>query len=296
MKYFHGTKKRKSYFEGWYLKHRRGEQAISLIPAFHVDKDGVRQASIQVVTAEHTWTVYYPAKECYADKRRFYVKIGTSIFSAKGCRIAIETPDVSVWGKVKYGRLHSLASDIMGPFCYLPGMQCRHGVLSMGHALRGKIKVNGHTMHLDGGTGYIETDRGTSFPKRYMWVQCEEKEEEPFSIMVSVADIPVAAGSFTGCICAICYGAKEYRLATYRNVRIRRWEEDGIFLTQGKYQLLIELNSGSGQPLQAPRTGSMDRVIEEQLLSNARFRFWENQKLVFDITSKHVSVEQEKKL
>ena len=35
-----------------------------------------------------------------------------------------------------------------------------------------------------------------------------------------IIDIPFCGGSFQGCICAIVYGGREYRLATYRGVRI----------------------------------------------------------------------------
>jgi len=40
MNNFHGETKRRSYFEGWYLKHQNAERTVAVIPAFHLDKKG----------------------------------------------------------------------------------------------------------------------------------------------------------------------------------------------------------------------------------------------------------------
>ena len=64
----------------------------------------------------------------------------------------------------------------MGPFRFLPGMECSHGVISMGHALEGTLTLNGAVLDFAGGTGYVETDRGRSFPSAYLWTQCAWRE------------------------------------------------------------------------------------------------------------------------
>ena len=49
--YYHGATRRRSYFEGWYLKHQtQSGRALSLIPALHIDAEGRRTASLQVIT------------------------------------------------------------------------------------------------------------------------------------------------------------------------------------------------------------------------------------------------------
>ena len=55
----------------------------------------------------------------------------------------------------------------MGPFRFIAGMECSHGVISMMHSLEGTIEINGEIVDFSGGTGYIETDRGRSFPSAY---------------------------------------------------------------------------------------------------------------------------------
>ena len=78
----------------------------------------------------------------------------------------------------------------MGPFAYFPFMECFHGVLSMKHRVSGSIVVNSKELIFNNGIGYIEKDWGRSFPKRYLWLQCNDFSTEETSIMVSIADIP----------------------------------------------------------------------------------------------------------
>ena len=50
---FQGTKRKNNYFEGWYLKHQKGDQMFSVIPAYHIDREGNAFSSLQVITKEH---------------------------------------------------------------------------------------------------------------------------------------------------------------------------------------------------------------------------------------------------
>ena len=93
----------------------------------------------------------------------------------------------------------------------------------------------------------METDRGRSFPSAYLWTQCAWREARCSSLMLSIADIPLAGVSFTGCICAVLYNGREYRLATYRGARVERWSADGAQIRQGIYRLEAE-RAWKGKP------------------------------------------------
>ena len=69
---------------------------------------------------------------------------------------------------------------------FLPGMECSHGVISMTHALEGALSINGRTLDFTGGTGYIETDRGRSFPHAYLWAQCAWGSHSGFMLSAAV--------------------------------------------------------------------------------------------------------------
>ena len=109
--------------------------------------------------------------------------------------------------------------------------------------------------------------------------------------MLSIATIPLGAAGFTGCICAVVHQGREYRLATYRGVRIEEWSGSGAVIHQGRYRLAVEVLEGAGQPLRAPAEGAMVRTIHESLCARLRYRFWEGEKLLFDHVDSQASFE-----
>lgn len=268
----------KRHFEGWYFKHQKGPDMAAFIPgradsgAFiqMVTPAGSRQFPVEALTV-HRGLIQ-------ADKCRF---------SPGGCHIDLP----GVRGDLDYGPMVKLSSDIMGPFRFLP-MECRHGILSMGHSLRGRVTIDGETHCFDGGTGYIESDAGRSFPREYLWVQCNSFPEK-WAITAAAAHIPGLP--VPGCICAILYGGREYRLATYRGARIRSWEQGRLCLTQGPYLLDIQAAPTQGHRLASPVNGQMTAAIHESCCVPIRARLWKNGKEIFDLSSQEAAWEFVKK-
>lgn len=203
----------------------------------------------------------------------------------------VEREGLSLHGRVSFGPFQPLKSHIMGPFRWLAGLECAHSVISMGHTLEGMLELNGCVLDLGGGTGYIEADRGRSFPSAYLWTQCRWGDR---SLMLSIAEIPLGGLHFTGCICAIVLNGQEYRIATYRGVKIQSWSPKGAVLRQGKYRLEAELLEQKAQPLRAPADGAMDRTIHESLCARVRYRFWRGAELLLDHTDDHAGFEYAK--
>ena len=255
----------KDLFEGVYLKHQKNGESICFIAG--------RAGETRFVQVITNGTV------------RQYDGAQGFCFGEEG--VAAELPGVQ--GAVRYGPLSPLRTDIMGPFRFLP-MQCSHSVYSMAHTLAGGFTVDGRFIDLTGGTGYIEGDRGSAFPRDYLWVQCNDFAQ-PCSVMASVAHIPFCGRSFTGCICAVVYRGREYRLATYRGARVEAFEETGLRLRQGRTSLEIALTGGKPAPLLAPDRGGMARSIHEHVSSPARFRLEAAGKVLFDLYSPRASFE-----
>ena len=291
MAYFHGEKQEHSFFEGWYLKHQNKGETIALIPAFHVNADGAPSASIQIIT--DTGAVYIPfsAEEFEASATEFNVKIGDNLFTTKGIDISIKHKEITVVGKLEYAPFTPLNYDIMGPFKVCKHMQCNHGVLSLAHRLNGSLTVNGQVIDFHGGVGYIEKDWGTSFPKKYLWTQCGWFDGSDNCIMASVAHIPFLKTSFEGCICAILYHGKQYRLATYKGVKVRERSEDITVLTQGQYRLEIRPLKSNPHKLRAPSLGDMSRTIHESAACEVRYTFFVGKRMLFDIIKETASCE-----
>ncbi|MEA5060356.1 MAG: tocopherol cyclase family protein [Candidatus Pelethousia sp.] len=267
----------KNRFEGWYFKHRTGAETIAFIPGRA--KGG---AFIQMIDNEGSR--HFDVPSLRMENGAIYA--GGCSFSKHGA--IIELPGVR--GEILYGPFTPLRSPIMGPFRYLP-MECRHEVISMGHGLSGSLTIDGRKTAFDGGRGYIEKDIGVSFPSSYQWMQCNTFSKA-CSVMVSIARIPFAGLHFTGCICAILYAGREYRLATYKGVKILAAQPEHICLAQGNLLLEIHVRcSGSCHPLRSPVLGEMRGLIHEGNCAAARFNLWENGVSVFDLESGHVGYE-----
>ena len=146
-------------------------------------------------------------------------------------------------------------------------------------------------MDFSDGLGYIETDRGYSFPSQYLWTQCSWAEPQMGSVILAVATISMKFIHFTGVICSVNCNSREHRLASYKGAQIKAWSEHGAEIIQGKYRLVVEVLEKQGQPLRAPVDGAMGRIIYESLCSKVRYRFWEKGHLIFDHTDDGASFE-----
>ena len=259
------------YFEGYYYKHQNKKDTLCIIVG-HSETEKF----IQVITQDDVWQVPYEKG---------------NIFSKKGIRLQIKTPNLTMRGTIRYRELSPIRYDIMGPFRFFP-MECRHGVISMRHRLEGKIQLNGKIFDFTDGIGYIEKDSGRSFPSDYTWVQANDFQEA-CSIMAAVAVIPFCGLKFLGCICVIQYQGKEYRIATYLGGKAVVCTKNKMVLRQGKYTLDIEINSQNGQRLNAPQNGEMRRTILETASCPAEFRFYKRKELLFHLHSEKTSFEYE---
>lgn len=178
----------------------------------------------------------------------------------------------------------------MGPFSLIPNMECNHGIISLQHTTHGIIKVNDNLMNFCGGTGYIEKDWGSSFPRSYTWIQCNDFRDNT-SIVVSVAHIPFYKFCFRGLIAIVYYKGKEYRFATYNGGKILYASGDQILLRKGSYYLRIKISKGSAHPLKAPDLGDMSRIIHERPACSGTFEFYKGKNKLFTKHSPAVSFE-----
>lgn len=257
------------HFKGYYYKHQKGENILSLI----IGKSS-EGSFLQVLTKNNSY--YIPNPEGF-------------IISSDGIQLDIKSNEIYLFGEIKYSNLTPIKYDIMGPFKFFP-MECSHKIVSMNHRTDGYMILNNEYMDFTDGTGYIEGDSGTSFPKEYMWIQCCDFKKG-YSIVASVATIPLLRFKFNGCICNINYLGQEYRLATYLGVKIIKCDKKKLILEQGKYKLIVEILNSEGQRLMAPKQGRMSYPIYEDIACTANFRFYIHEKELFNITSKYSSFE-----
>lgn len=275
------------YFKGWYFKCCADGETVAFIPEYHYS-GGTSSASLQIITDNQVYNIPFDRLK-YTDKP-LTVKLGDCIFSEKGIFLSFENDKLKLIGALKFGALSPISYDIMGPFALVPFMQCRHSVYSMRHKISGKLSINNSIFNFDNGIGYIEGDRGCSFPKRYIWTECCFKDG---SLMLSVADIPFLGLSFTGVIGIVLLNGREYRIATYLGARVKSIDNNTVTVNQGGYELTAKLLEKNSQPLFAPINGDMDRTIHESASCKAYYRFSHNNKPLCESTSDTASFEFE---
>lgn len=274
-------------FYGWYLKCQSDTQTLAIIPAVH-GAGRKRTCSIQFITDEGAWAVTFPGE--FFLRRGKMLRIGKNTFGESGIQLDINTPELAVKGKVKFGALKLLKYDIMGPFAFVPFLECRHSVWSMQHSVKGTVCINGKKYSFRNDLGYWEGDRGRSFPKEYAWTQCSF---EGGCLMLSVADIPLAGIHFTGIIGVVLWKGKEYRVATYLGARMAKLRDGRIRIVQGDLELEAHLLEKSAHPLNAPIDGEMVRTIHESATCHAFYEFKKKGKALFAFETKRASFEYE---
>lgn len=276
-----------NFFYGWYFKCQSETQTLSIIPAVHCSEHK-KSCSVQVITENHVWNVDYPAEAFHRIERDIW--IGKNQFGEKGILLAIHTPEVDISGKLRFGPLSPLKYDIMGPFSLFPFLECRHSVRSMRHFVYGRVDVNGREYSFQNAFGYWEGDEGRSFPKEYAWTQCSFSGG---SLMMSVADVPIAGVHFRGIIAVVLWKGREYRLATYLGAKVRQARKGILRIVQGNLELEARLREAVRHPLNAPANGDMTRTIHESAACHAFYCFRKGEHVLFSVETDKASFEYE---
>lgn len=276
-----------NYFKGWYFKCSSNDTTISFIPAYHCSNHR-QTASLQIITDDAACNIPFTSLE-YSEKP-LCVNIGKCVFSKNSIKLNIKNDKTAISGELRFRCIFPIKYDIMGPFYFLPFMQCRHSIYSMRHLVDGQITFNGQKLNFQNGLGYIEGDSGCSFPDRYIWTQCCF---ENGSLMLSVADIPMIGFHFTGIIGVALIDGKEYRIATYLGARLKHIGENTVTVKQGAYELTAKLIHKNCRPLYAPENGRMSRIIHESASCRAYYKFSCKSKLLCEFTSDRASFEFE---
>lgn len=310
---FQGFKKKDKYFEGWYFKavSKTEDQSIALIPG--VSKaSGDQHAFIQAFVymknnGKPTVSNHYfrfDIKDFFADKDKFFVQIKDNTFSMDGVTINLQDADTHIVGSYVITKPVTLPKSlympsIMGPFAYLPMMECYHGILSMDHIVEGAFLYNNKRLDLKDAKGYVEKDYGRSFPKGYVWIQTNNLDEHNTSLFLSVATIPYLKLFFNGFIVNFYHKNKHYRFATYNFSKIL---EETINEThahyvfkKGKYKLEVIGKISEYVTLASPKFGKMDHTIKEGLSGQVTVTLTYKDKVIYTGSSSNAGIEIMKK-
>ena len=277
----------KKYFCGWYYRCQSDSQTLAIIPSVHKTSTNAF-CHLQIITDTNSFQTFFPCSDLNRNRRE--ICIGKNRFNHNGISLDIQTPELQVFGDLRFGSYTPIKYDIMGPFRYIPFLQCRHCVFSMKHTVNGELMVNGIFYRFANSAGYLEGDRGRSFPREYAWTQCFCPNG---SLMLSVADVPLGGTHITGIIGIVLLGKKEYRLATYLGANTVRIKNGEVIVRQGNYNLTSKRLDTPGHPLQMPVCGAMSRTIYEHPSCNAYYRFEENGRTLLELNAQNAAFEYE---
>lgn len=308
---FQGKMRGREYFEGWYFKQgtKDGKDIIAFIPGISLEESeshsfvqyiymGLDNNNNRVVKTAY---FQYDVGDFSCRDEPFEVKIANNIFTGEMISISLEDQNFNIYGKLQINNItpikaSALMPNIMGFFAYIPRMECYHGVISMNHTVHGTITADGQRIDFIDGKGYIEKDWGTSFPKKYIWIQCNQFEDVNVSVFFSAADIPFMKRSFLGFICNLVIGEDEYRFATYNRSKltiVHVYDHGAeLSLKNSSAELRITASIDSGGTLIAPRRGKMQDTIKEGLSGDITIHLYDkDHKLIYKGNSQMAGIE-----
>ena len=300
---FQGEKRKKSnnYFEGWYFKNTNNKKGISFIPGININEQE-KKAFIQIITNDSSYFVNYNIEDFKHSATPFYIKIGDNFFSKNKIHIDIKdkTQNLIVFGDIRYSDSQNISTNflnpnIMGPFSYIPFMECNHAILNMKTTANGLININNDKIKFENSIGYMEKDWGSSFPKSYIWCQGNNFKKSNTSFMISIADIPFKNFHFNGIICDLIINNKEFKFTTYNNAKLVEYYVDNNFLNiilkKGHYYLNINSKCNTGAKLFAPVKGKMEKDIFESISATISVTLKKDNMVIFSDTSTNCGLE-----
>lgn len=261
---------KKNYFFGKYYKFI-SESCFSFAIIIANTNEG---KSIQLITNNNSYQIYDLDSVKIINDNHF-------VFS-------IKQDDITLKGNLYLGELNPLTKKVMGPFSYIPFMECRHDIYSMYHSVKGEIVLNNSTFNFNDGIGYIEGDKGRNFPRKYIWYNSVTKDS---SITIAIATIPIAFIKFRGILCFIKNKNQEFYFCTWNRVKIEELNSGVIGLKKGKYELLVNISLNEGHKLKAPVKGSMVRYIKENIAIPSKYTLKYKDKVLLEIEDKLSSCE-----
>ena len=291
-KLFQGEKRLSSfspYFEGWYFKCSNKYFPIAFIVGINKNKMQ-SNCFLQIITTKESFYFLYPLEDFSFTQSPFSVTVKNSTFSEQGIHLDIQEDSLVLLGDITFTNTITLqkkllSPNIMGPFSYLPFMECNHAILSLYSTLSGSIYFNEVSLNYDDSIGYIEKDWGSSFPSSYIWCQANNFALSETNLFVSVATIPLGLFHFRGFICCFLFKGKEYRFSTYDTscLSLCTITEKSIHLIFTKNSISLEIKASLLEEniLLAPKVGNMDRKIKESIHSPVQVTLKKGDSILF---------------
>ncbi len=281
---FQGKNKRKKYFEGWYFKivDEKAEKAYAIIPGVSIGEWDTH-AFIQVLDSDNNVSYFhYELRDFQYDDQKFEIMIGDNYFSQSRIRLNLVGNNISLLGDLYFFNImeyprNFFCPGVMGPFLFIPWMECYHDIVNIQHDIVGHLKISGKNVDFTGGIGYIEKDWGRSMPQSWIWCESNHFQPDDVSISLSVAKIPCLIGSFTGFITMFRYKDRIFMFTTYSGAWVSRCIQNKnkirITFKDCRFRLDVSITYSQGGSIRGPVNGQMSRSVIESIGAVIKVRF-----------------------
>ena len=277
------------HFEGWYFKFvdAAGSQPYAIIPGVFLGEDS--HAFIQVLDGRAGTASYhrFPLESFRASPNEFAVEIAGNHFSSQRLNLKIDAEQTnarqSICGSLEFSPWRPwpvtwTSPGVMGPYSFVPFMECNHGILSLDHAVSGALHVDGRDTLYDGGSWLLRKRLGPclSFGLR-MDSEQPLRRRRDFDHRVGRED-PLAhriiPEDFSW---GFLLDDELHRFTTYTGATIESLTLDDshlrLRLRNRKYRIEMDARKEEGGVLHAPYGKQMIERVAETMRSEVELRF-----------------------
>lgn len=281
---FQGKYRKKRYFEGWYFRitDSKAEHVYAIIPGISIGQWDTH-AFIQVLDSDNKVSYFrYDINDFEFNEHRFEIMIGDNYFSKSRIRLNLIGNELSLQGDLYFCNILEYPRScrrpgVMGPFLFLPRMECYTDIINIQSEIIGHLKISGERIDFTGGIGYVEKNWGRSMPQSWVWIQSNHFQPDDVSVSLNIAKIPCLCGSFIGFISMFRYKDRIFMFTTYSGAWISRLYHSNnhlrVTLKDCRFRLDINVTYAQGGTIKAPVNGQMSRSITENVNSVIKLRF-----------------------
>lgn len=277
---YHGSKKSKNFFEGWYFKivDKNNLYKFAFIPGIsYGDYPCHHHSFIQIVNGYDNTYDYkkFTEKSFRFNNDRFKISIDSNTFSLDGINLHLRYKNKYIIGDIKFKNIAKWPDTTVNPgsmgfYNYLSFMECYSQVCILDGDIIGSLNIDGKVVDFTGGKVYVEKNWGKSFPKSWLWVQSNNFDTKKVSLTCSLATIPFPVKPFRGFLIGVTVGNKFYRFTTINNskLKLNSIGED-IELVVSKKNLRLTLKTSTDKDdfvlCMGPENGNMIPLVRETL-------------------------------
>lgn len=305
---YHGEKKKKNFFEGWYYKiiDRDGKHSFAFIPGIIMGKiNETGHSFIQVMDGSNVKADYlkFSKGQFKHNHDPFMIIINNSYFSLTEINLNHYDNNIHIFGSIKIVDVVKWPDSLINPgsmgfYNYLLFMECYSHVCCLDGGIVGELMINKHKYDFTGGKIYIEKNWGKRFPENYLWLQANNFLDKSVALTVSLGRVPLGSFHFNGFLAAFLWKNNVYKFTTINRSKIELCNNHNkikLSFKKDNYLLNVEAFYKNDEFIKilAPQNGDMVRTVKESITSCIRVEFMDTKKemMLFQGVSNNAGVE-----